>query len=67
ETTGGSPATGGVTPEPARAGERPRERHPFVFVLDKRGTPLQPATPARARRLPKAGRAVVARRTSSIP
>ncbi|WP_155352137.1 RNA-guided endonuclease IscB [Acrocarpospora pleiomorpha] len=37
-----------------------------MFVLDKRGTPLQPTTPARARRLLKAGRAVVARHTPFV-
>ncbi|WP_347596454.1 RNA-guided endonuclease IscB [Acrocarpospora sp. B8E8] len=35
-------------------------------MLDKRGTPLQPTTPARARRLLKAGRAVVARHTPFV-
>ncbi|MGO4429673.1 RNA-guided endonuclease IscB, partial [Streptomyces sp. MCAF7] len=44
-------------------GEKPRERHPFVFVLDKHGQPLQPCTPARARKLLKKGRAVVHRHT----
>ena len=33
-----------------------------VFVLDKRGNPLMPCHPARARKLLKQGRAVVARR-----
>ncbi|MBW5485094.1 RNA-guided endonuclease IscB [Streptomyces bambusae] len=37
-----------------------------MFVLDKRGTPLQPTTPARARRLLKSGRAVVARHTPFV-
>ncbi|WP_233163711.1 RNA-guided endonuclease IscB, partial [Glycomyces salinus] len=66
ETAGGSPAIDGVTPAPARAGERPRERHPAVFVLDKHGTPLQPTAPARARKLLKSGRAVVARHTPFV-
>lgn len=66
ETTGRAPAPGGVTPEPSGAGERPRERHPAVFVLDKHGTPLQPTTPARARRLLKQDRAVVARHTPFV-
>ncbi|MEU0479684.1 RNA-guided endonuclease IscB, partial [Streptosporangium sp. NPDC006013] len=39
-----------------------REVHPVVFVLDRRGHPLDPCHPARARRLLAAGRAVVARR-----
>ncbi|GES20856.1 hypothetical protein Aple_037520 [Acrocarpospora pleiomorpha] len=37
-----------------------------MFVLDKRGIPLQPTTPARARRLLKVGRAVVARHTPFV-
>ncbi|MEQ4726292.1 RNA-guided endonuclease IscB [Nonomuraea sp. B19D2] len=40
--------------------------HPFVFVLDKHGRPLQPCTPARARRLLASGRAVVARHTPFV-
>ncbi|WP_239646047.1 RNA-guided endonuclease IscB [Nocardiopsis valliformis] len=66
ETTSTSPGAGGVTPEPAGAGEPHREVrtiHPFVFVLDKHGRPLQPCSPARARKLLAKGRAVVARRT----
>jgi hypothetical protein len=66
ETTGGSPATGGVTPEPSRAGEQQHEVHtapPSVFVLDRHGTPLQPCPPARARKLLAKGRAVVHRHT----
>ena len=66
ETARRTPAPDGVTPEPARAGEKPRERHPAVFVLDKHGTPLQPTAPARARKLLKSGRAVVARHTPFI-
>ncbi|USY22572.1 RNA-guided endonuclease IscB [Nocardiopsis exhalans] len=37
--------------------------HPSVFVLDKHGTPLQPCTSARARKLLAKGRAVVHRLT----
>lgn len=37
-----------------------------MFVLDKHGTPLQPTTPARARKLLKKGRAVVARHTPFV-
>jgi 5-methylcytosine-specific restriction endonuclease McrA len=37
-----------------------------VFVLDKHGTSLQPTTPARARKLLKSGRAVVARHTPFV-
>lgn len=66
EISGGAPAAGNVTPAPSRAGERPRERHPAVFVLDRHGTPLQPTTPARARKLLKSGRAVVARHTPFV-
>lgn len=43
-----------------------REAHPVVFVLDKRGRPLQPTTPVRARKLLKQGRAVVARHTPFV-
>ncbi|MFL1376953.1 MULTISPECIES: RNA-guided endonuclease IscB [unclassified Nocardiopsis] len=71
ETTGTSPGAGGVTPESLGAGEQGREAHgntarathPYVFVLDKHGTPLQPCPPARARKLLANGRAVVARHT----
>jgi 5-methylcytosine-specific restriction endonuclease McrA len=66
EILGGAPAAEGVTPAPFGAGERPRERHPAVFVLDKHGIPLQPTTPARARKLLKSGRAVVARHTPFV-
>lgn len=61
ETTRISPDTGGVTPN--SVGEKPRERHPSVFVLDKNHTPLQPCHPARARQLLTKDRAVVARHT----
>lgn len=37
-----------------------------VFVLDRRGRPLQPTTPARARRLLKAGRARVVKVTPFV-
>lgn len=37
-----------------------------VFVLDKHGNPLQPCTPARARKLLAAGRAVVHRHTPFV-
>ncbi|MFZ3496922.1 RNA-guided endonuclease IscB [Streptomyces sp. 5.8] len=37
-----------------------------MFVLDKHGTPLQPTSPARARRLLHKGRAVVARHTPFV-
>ncbi|WP_240627914.1 RNA-guided endonuclease IscB [Streptomyces scopuliridis] len=37
-----------------------------MFVLDKHGTPLQPTSPARARKLLKRGRAVVARHTPFV-
>ena len=62
EITDISPDVGGVTTQPL-AGERPRERHPSVFVLDKHHTPLQPCHPARARKLLDKGRAIVARHT----
>ncbi|WP_406418977.1 RNA-guided endonuclease IscB [Streptomyces sp. NBC_00842] len=60
ETPDRSPAVGRVTPNP-RVGEKGREAHPVVFILDKYGQPLQPTTPARARKLLKKGRAVIAR------
>ncbi|WP_262402041.1 RNA-guided endonuclease IscB [Actinomadura sp. CNU-125] len=69
ETTAAPPGGGGVTPGPSGAGEQGREartRPPAVFVLDKHGTPLQPTTPARARKLLNAGRAVVARHTPFV-
>ncbi|WP_073780661.1 RNA-guided endonuclease IscB [Streptomyces sp. MJM1172] len=66
ETVGGSPAPDGDTPRPAEAGEKPRERHPSVFVLDRHGAPLQPCHPARARKLLGKGRAVVARHTPLV-
>ncbi len=43
-----------------------REVHPVVFVLDTHGQPLDPCHPARARRLPASGRAVVHRHTSFV-
>ncbi|WP_327675596.1 MULTISPECIES: RNA-guided endonuclease IscB [unclassified Streptomyces] len=60
-----SPDVGHVTPS-RPAGERAREGHPVVFVLDKHGRPLQPTSPARARKLLKQGRAVVARHTPFV-
>ncbi|MEU1786669.1 RNA-guided endonuclease IscB [Streptomyces sparsogenes] len=65
EPTAVSSHGSGVTPSLA-AGEMPRERHPFVFVLDKHGRPLQPCTPARARRLLRKERAVVHRHTPFV-
>lgn len=66
ETSGSSPTAWGVTPAPSRAGETGRESHPYVFVLDKHGNPLQPCSPARARKLLKEGRAVVHRHTPFV-
>ncbi|XRQ05885.1 RNA-guided endonuclease IscB [Actinomadura welshii] len=65
ETLGASPGVERVTPNLA-VGEKVREGHPAVFVLDKHGAPLQPTTPARARKLLKQGRAVVARHTPFV-
>ena len=65
ETARVSPDAGGVTPNPP-VGESPRERHPFVLVLDKHGQPLQPCTPARARKLLDKGRARVHRHTPFV-
>lgn len=65
ETTGVAPGIDGVTPNHL-VGERAREGHPVVFVLDKHGTPLQPTSPARARQLLKQRRAVVARHTPFV-
>lgn len=65
ETTSTSPGAGGVTPNP-EVGEQHREVHtvhPSVFVLDQHHVPLQPCSPARARKLLAKGRAVVARHT----
>ncbi|MFF3491401.1 RNA-guided endonuclease IscB [Streptomyces sp. NPDC002795] len=66
ETDSASPGTVGVTLQLSGAGEKPRERHPCVFVLDKHHRPLQPTTPARARKLLKKGRAVVHRHTPFV-
>ncbi|MFZ3499918.1 RNA-guided endonuclease IscB [Streptomyces sp. 5.8] len=60
-----SPGAGRVTPN-QKVGERAREGHPVVFVLDRHGIPLQPTSPARARRLLRQGRAVVARHTPFV-
>ncbi|MFZ3499520.1 RNA-guided endonuclease IscB [Streptomyces sp. 5.8] len=65
ETANASPGIGGVTPNP-EVGEKAREGHPAVFVLDKHGHPLQPTAPARARKLLDQGRAVVARHTPFV-
>ncbi|MFI6451449.1 RRXRR domain-containing protein [Streptosporangium amethystogenes] len=54
-------------PEGASAPEGAnREVHPAVFVLDRHGHPLDPCHPARAHRLPAAGRAVVHRYTPFV-
>lgn len=67
ETPSGAPAVGRVTSDhPVRAQGRKAQIHPAVFVLDKHGTPLQPTTPARARRLLTQGRAVVHRHTPFV-
>ncbi|MCJ0870552.1 RNA-guided endonuclease IscB [Streptomyces sp. AP-93] len=60
-----SPGAGRVTPN-HQVGEKAREGHPVVFVLDKHGTPLQPTSPPRARKLLCQGRAVVARHTPFV-
>ena len=54
----GRPAPAGVTGEARRDPESGASR---VFVLDRRGTPLMPCHPARARKLLAKGRAVVVR------
>jgi 5-methylcytosine-specific restriction endonuclease McrA len=68
ETAGSAPAAGGVTPnlQVRESGREAVTVHPAVFVLDKHGVPLQPTTPARARKLLKSGRAVVARHTPFV-
>ncbi|WP_329377889.1 RNA-guided endonuclease IscB [Streptomyces sp. NBC_01351] len=65
EIVDASPGIGGVTPN-REVGEKAREGHPVVFVLDVHGSPLQPTSPARARKLLHQGRAVVVRRTPFI-
>jgi 5-methylcytosine-specific restriction endonuclease McrA len=65
ETAVASPGSGGVTPD-RKVRESGREATPAVFVLDVHGVPLQPTTPARARKLLKGGRAVVARHTPFV-
>lgn len=65
ETAEALPGIDGVTPN-REVGEKVCEGHPFVFVLDKQGTPLQPTSPARARKLLRQGRAVVARHTPFV-
>ncbi|MFI0911761.1 RNA-guided endonuclease IscB [Streptomyces abikoensis] len=65
ETLSGALTTGRVTPDrPVR--EAGRKAQPAVFVLDKHGAPLQPTTPARARKLLKQGRAAVHRHTPFV-
>ncbi|RKS06104.1 RRXRR protein [Nocardiopsis sp. Huas11] len=56
ETLDASPGVERVTPDPevgekAREGHSSREGQPMVFVIDKHGHPLQPTSPARARKL----------------
>ena len=56
-------------PEPASAGTGAgRKAHtcPVVFVVDRHQQPLQPCTPARARKLLACGRAVVHRHTPFV-
>ncbi|GGN90904.1 hypothetical protein GCM10010112_76730 [Actinoplanes lobatus] len=53
-------------PSGDRGRKAPPTHHPVVFVLDKHGRPLQPCTPARARKLLTAGRAVVHRHTPFV-
>ncbi|MEU9088172.1 RRXRR domain-containing protein [Streptomyces sp. NPDC048357] len=65
ETADASPGIDGVTPH-RKVGEKAREGHPAVFVLDRNHTPLQPTSPARARKLLHQGRAVVARHTPFV-
>jgi len=65
EITGSVPASGGVTPD-HQVREPGREADLAVFVLDLHGTPLQPTSPARARKLLASGRAVVARHTPFV-
>ncbi|MFD9337554.1 RNA-guided endonuclease IscB [Streptomyces sp. NPDC060028] len=65
ETASASPGIGGVTPD-REVGEKAREGHPVVFVLDKSGCPLQPTSPAKARRLLRKGRAAVVRHTPFV-
>lgn len=65
ETPGSSPGARGVTSN-LTAREKGRESHPYVFVLDKNGKPLQPCTSARARKLIKNRTAVVHRRTPFV-
>ncbi|WP_234383145.1 RNA-guided endonuclease IscB [Streptomyces dysideae] len=65
ETLGSSPAAERVTSDRS-VREKGREAHPYVFVLDKHGAPLQPCSSARARKLLRAGRAVVHRHTPFV-
>lgn len=66
ETGAAAPGGAGVTPDFIEVGEKHREVHPSVFVIDRHGRPLDPCRPARARKLLKAGRAVVHRRTPFV-
>ncbi|ASU82410.1 HNH endonuclease [Nocardiopsis gilva YIM 90087] len=69
ETPGSAPAAGRVTPNQQvreSAGREARTIHPVVFALDKHGRPLQPTSPARARKLLKKRRAVVPRHTPFV-
>lgn len=65
----GEPGSGRRHPGGQPSGDQglaARTAHPVVFVLDKHGQPLQPCTPARARKLLTAGRAVVHRHTPFV-
>ncbi|WP_433359965.1 RRXRR domain-containing protein [Streptosporangium sp. CA-115845] len=67
ETGPGGTRLGRRHPEGVSAPEgAAREGHVAVFVLDAHGHPLDPCHPARARRLPASGRAVVARHTPFV-
>jgi 5-methylcytosine-specific restriction endonuclease McrA len=64
-----SPASAsGRHPEPPQCGDGASSRKAalYVFVLDRRGEPLQPCHPARARKLLEAKRAVVVRHTPFV-
>lgn len=65
ETPGSSPAAGRVTSD-RLVREAGRKAHSYVFVIDKHGMPLQPCSPARARKLLGAGRAAVHRHTPFV-
>lgn len=61
ETSGRSPAAGGVTADPGKPGqpEQGRKAQPIVPVLGKDKMPLMPTSAARARKLLRNGQAVV--------